>query len=689
MRPSPLPPLAVALLCANAAAAQPYAFVSGAADDSISVVNLADDSLAGSFALPGLPSGAAISADRTRLYVAQAQLGSLAVIDLATGSTSSIPVGVGPAAVAALGSRRVYVGNTSDDTVTGIDAVSGTVLATIPVGEAPVALVAAGRRVFVANWNHATVSVIDARTHTVAGTVPVGTFPAGLALDQPSGRLYVANFFDDTVSVVDTQALSVVATIPVGRRPRALALDPAAGRLFVAGFEDGQIDVVDTASNTVVLQAPSGGQNPMGLFLGPDHSRLYVAHLEVGGNVRVLDAATLAPLGTIDGPAGPMAIAGHANLAPPFSAMKGPLAWAAVRLFRRPRAPSASPALRQPTATNAVSYSDGTFPLANWAVTTSGEADTAQETTGGNPGFWRRSTHSGFATTVHELIAPGAYHSPASHGPIDRIDVSWHRRVFGETIVSESFLVTQSGVVYRTSPHFFFSPTWQTASREGLVAADFDDGSGGQPDFTSTGSAIRFGYVRETVFSGVVQHGIDNFLVTVHTDPPNPAGTLGFRETTAVVQEHDGPFVRVHRDGGTQGDVSVDVVTERPDGTTDTQTLSWSDGDGNDKAALVIFLDLPDGSGARTARLRLQNPTGGANIQPDRDTMVMAVIPEAWPPVLAQLYLQLLALLGGFSPSWLLALAAPAALLAARSLRERSRRAPGAVEWGHDTRHRP
>jgi hypothetical protein len=115
--------------------------------------------------------------------------------------------------------------------------------------------------------------------------------------------------------------------------------------------------------------------------------------------------------------------------------------------------------------------------------------------------------------------------------------------------------------------------------------------------------------------------------------------------------------------------VSVDVVTERPNGTTDTETLSWPDGDNLPRSVLVVFLSLPDGSGARTARLRLQNPTGGATIQPDRDSLTLFVFPEEWPPVLVQLHLELIALLGGFSPFWLLLLAAPTALAARRSWR--------------------
>ena len=147
--------------------------------------------------------------------------------------------------------------------------------------------------------------------------------------------------------------------------------------------------------------------------------------------------------------------------------------------------------------------------------------------------------------------------------------------------------------------------------------------------------------------------------------------TLGFVKTLDAVREDDTPWVRVQRRSDVQGAVTVDVLTERPDGTTVQETLSWPDGDGADRSILVLFLQLPAGSGARTARFTLLNPTGGASIDPLRGTMAVAVVPREWGAPIEALFVRLWALLGSFSSTWLIVLSLPAAALAVRGARAR------------------
>ena len=665
-----LTPLAAVMLFVPAlAAAQPYTFVSTPAGDSLTMIDLADDTVAASFPVSGVPTGCAVGRAGRRVYAALSQANALAIINIRTGAVRMVPVGAGPAGVA-VARRRVYVANSGGDTVSVVDPRQGTIVATIPVGDVPVALAAGGSRVYVANWAEGTVSVVDTTTHTIAGTVPVGTFPAGLGLHGATRRLYVANFLDDTVSVIDTDTLSVVSTFPVARRPRGLAVDPAGQRLFVAGFEDGRVQAIDTASGTVTLDVASGGANPLDVLLGPRGTRLYVAHLQEEQGVAVLDAATLSSVASVDVPAGPVAFAGLAQRRPRASPAAG---WqeAARAVFGQVRnlvavARARSADVPPQAFEEDVVIADEDFAPASWAVGVSGlfEFDNSQQPTGGNPGAWRRTTHYGGGTTIHRLIRPGSQYTPSSQGAIFNVDVSWDRILFAETIASERFLVEQDGVVYWTGERSFFSMTWQADSRLNLVATDFSDAGGGHPDFTDTGSTLRFGYSRRT-FNQTVPHGIDNFVVTVRRSAP-PDNLLRLTRTTDVIEESDALFVWVQRRNGTQGAVSVDVLTERPDGSTVQETLSWPDGDGADRNILLVNLTLPSGAGARTARLRLLNPTGGASIDPARSQMAIVVFPNDWPEQIRALFLQLQGLFGAFSPVWLILLGAPAAVAALR-----------------------
>jgi YVTN family beta-propeller protein len=656
------------------ASAQPFLLVSTPADDSVVAIDLSNHTVAATVSLSGLPTGGAMSRSGRQLYASLSESNALAVCDIASGTVRTVPVGPGPFGVA-VAARRVYVANAGGNTVSVVEPDAGTVVATLTVGDGPIALAAAGRRLYVANRGSGTVSVVDTSNHSTLATIPVGTFPSGLALHGRSGRLYVANFLDDTVSVIDTTTQSVLSTIPVVKRPRGLAVNATGQRLYVAGFEEGRIQVIDTSTGTPALEAPSGGHNPLDITLGPQGMRVYVAHLQETQGLTVLDAQTLAVIDAVDVPAGPMSFVGVAPRRPRARAGSGWLQ-AAQALFRQTRVVAGS-ALdrrreRRPDSEQALAEEvvilDTEFNPADWEATGGGEHHSNQEATGGNPGAWRRMQHFGPANVAHRLTRPGSAYDP-SQGAILSIDVSWDRRLLAESVALEGFLVEQGGTIYRTTERALFLPAWQSDSRTGLVAEDFDNGSGGRPDFTANGGPLRFGYFRRTTTGQTLTHGIDNFQVTIHPQGTTLEGTLRFQQSLVVVHEDDALFITVLRIGGRLGAVSAEVRTERPDGSVQLDSVSWADGDDAPRSILIIGLDLPPDSGARTARLTLQNATGGAAIHPSEGRMSIAVIPLNWGPALEALYLRMLPLLAALSPYWLLALAIPAALAARRRRR--------------------
>ena len=85
-----------------------------------------------------------------------------------------------------------------------IDAATGAVTRTIPVGDAPdaVAVDPATHTVYVTNHGDGTVSVIDAATGKVTGTIPVGSLPNAVAVDPGTHTAYVTNYGDNTLSVI-------------------------------------------------------------------------------------------------------------------------------------------------------------------------------------------------------------------------------------------------------------------------------------------------------------------------------------------------------------------------------------------------------------------------------------------------------------------------------------------------------
>jgi YVTN family beta-propeller protein len=123
----------------------------------------------------------------------------------------------------------VWVTHDSDDTVVEIDASTGTIVNTIPVGRVSYGLSSAegvssdGTHVWVANFSDGTVSEIDASTGTVVNTIPVGEYPAAVSSDGT--HVWVTNVGDDTVSEIDASTGTVVNTIPVGTGPEGVSSD--------------------------------------------------------------------------------------------------------------------------------------------------------------------------------------------------------------------------------------------------------------------------------------------------------------------------------------------------------------------------------------------------------------------------------------------------------------------------------
>ena len=102
----------------------------------------------------------------------------------------------------------------------------------------------------------------------------------------------MANWLSQTVSVIDTATNTVVKTVAVGDNPVGVAVHPDGSRVYVANEYSHTVSVIDTATNTVVKTVAVGvGSFPFGVTVHPDGSRVYVAN-EGSGGVSVIDTAT-------------------------------------------------------------------------------------------------------------------------------------------------------------------------------------------------------------------------------------------------------------------------------------------------------------------------------------------------------------------------------------------------------------
>jgi YVTN family beta-propeller protein len=125
--------------------------------------------------------------------------------------------------------------NSGSNTVSvfNVDAYADQPLATINVGNAPVAIVALpdGSRAYVANSGSNTVSVIDSLSLKVSKTIALnsGSAPASpvwLAASPDSSKVFVANHGSNSVSSITTTNDEVVISVPTPSSPVFVTVSP-------------------------------------------------------------------------------------------------------------------------------------------------------------------------------------------------------------------------------------------------------------------------------------------------------------------------------------------------------------------------------------------------------------------------------------------------------------------------------
>lgn len=104
---------------------------------------------------------------------------------------------------------------------------------TATTGGRPSGLAVSGNRAYVTNASDGTMTVVNLADNSVLATVPVGVSPTAVVVNSAGTRAYVTNGTAGTVTVVNTTNNTVVKTIKVGANPTSLALTPDGTRLLV------------------------------------------------------------------------------------------------------------------------------------------------------------------------------------------------------------------------------------------------------------------------------------------------------------------------------------------------------------------------------------------------------------------------------------------------------------------------
>ena len=227
--------------------------------------------------------------DRGRVFVANADDGTLTRIDAGSDRVDGepVPVGANPDGVVAA-KGAVWVTLTDEDQVQRLEALPDPVpSARIGVGDVPRGISLGKQLVWVANSGTGTVNRIDrASPALVGGPIGVGAQPTGIFVGRRT--VWVTNRGDDTVQRIDPSTAQPVGDpIGVGDAPHGVV--ETRDDVWVANSGDGTVTRLDRVTGEVVGEPIRVGREPRELTAGLGF--VWVAN-SGAGSVSRIDLAT-------------------------------------------------------------------------------------------------------------------------------------------------------------------------------------------------------------------------------------------------------------------------------------------------------------------------------------------------------------------------------------------------------------
>jgi hypothetical protein len=252
----------------------------------------------------------ALDAERGRLFIAHMGASELIDVDVRTHAVvRTVPDLADVHGVIVVPDKgRVYATATGSNQVVAINEESGQVVFHAATDSYPDGLTydAVRRTVWTTNESAGTETVIDADTGAIRATVPLGGEVGNVAYDPPTDRIVVAVQGRNDLAVIDPVIFAVVERIPTPGcdAPHGQALDAADQIMFVGCEANATMATVDLAKRTVI-DRHAVGETPDVLAYDSGAGRVYVAaesgwvsifdhdhgHLTARGSAHLADGA--------------------------------------------------------------------------------------------------------------------------------------------------------------------------------------------------------------------------------------------------------------------------------------------------------------------------------------------------------------------------------------------------------------
>ena len=249
----------------------------------VNVVDLDSDKPAATISGMKRIHGIAVADDLGRGFISDGGDNSVVIFDLKSRAVlQKVTVGTNPDGILYdSSSKKVFTFNGRSQDLTAVDAATGKVLATTPLGGRPEFPVSDGKGNIYDNIEDKSEIVqIDPATMKIKNRWPLAGCeePSGLAIDLSSRRLFSV-CSNKKMAVVDADSGKVVTLVTIGEGPDAVAFDPEKKLIFSSNGEEGTVTVVqeDGPDKYTVLQTVATEKSARTLALDEKTHKIYLA----------------------------------------------------------------------------------------------------------------------------------------------------------------------------------------------------------------------------------------------------------------------------------------------------------------------------------------------------------------------------------------------------------------------------
>ena len=269
-------------------------------NNSVSIVNLADNLIKNTITVGTFPTSVAINPTTNQAVVTNFGSDNVSVIDIGSATVvATIVVGkadtsnpnfrYNPRDVAIDTTNNIaIVANLNGNSVSLIDLNSNSLIVTepIPVGTNPISVAYYREKniALVANYQSNSVSIIDMQNKARSRDITVGLKPVDIALNLQTKKAVVVNSDTNDITILNLDKISdqtanpVEATITVGNRPFGAVINPNTNFAAVLSNGNKSISLVNLGDNTKLTTVVTGvGDTPTHIALNPANNTVLVA----------------------------------------------------------------------------------------------------------------------------------------------------------------------------------------------------------------------------------------------------------------------------------------------------------------------------------------------------------------------------------------------------------------------------